>query len=179
MQRPDTSSGISAHADANLSSRGAAWSIVRYSADNYSNGDARALARKLAAGPDTGTKNLSVSDKAPLDSIVAGWLVANYADHLGIPGLDAKYQFRSYNFRNIMPSVARSVTNSQASVYPLQVRPIGSGTDNISATNQTGSGTYYRLSVAASSGDRTVKVLDPSGAVATFPGAHIYVLRVQ
>jgi hypothetical protein len=179
MQRPDTSSGISSHADQNLSSRGAAWSLVRYSADNYSNSNPRAFARKLAAGPDTGTKNLSVSAKAPLDTLVAGWLVANYADHLGISGLDPKYQFKAYNFRNIMPSVARSVTGSQAAVYPLQVLPIGSGADNISSTNQTGSGTYYRLNVPSGSGDKTVKVLDPSGGLASFPGAHIYVLRVQ
>jgi hypothetical protein len=179
MQRPDTSSGISAHADQNLSSRGAAWSLVRYSADNYSSGNPRAFARKLAAGPDTGTKNLTVSAKAALDTLVAGWLVANYADHLGIPGLDAKYQFKSYNFRNIMPSVARSVTGSQTAVYPLQVLAIGSGTDNISSTNRTGSGTYYRLNVTNGSGDKTVKVLDPSGSLASFPGAHIYVLRVQ
>ncbi|HUQ99234.1 MAG TPA: hypothetical protein VM166_07260 [Gemmatimonadaceae bacterium] len=179
MQRPDTSSGISAHADQNLSSRGAAWSLVRYSADNYSNSNPRTFARKLAAGPDTGTKNLVVSAKAPLDTLVAGWLVANYADHLGISGLDPKYQFKAYNFRNIMPSVARSVTGSQSAVYPLQVLPIGSGTDNISSTNQTGSGTYYRLNVPSGSGDKTVKVLDPSGSLASFPGAHIYVLRVQ
>jgi hypothetical protein len=179
MQRPDTSSGISAHADQNLSSRGAAWSIVRYSADNYSGDNPRAFARKLAAGPDTGTKNLSVSASTPLDTIVAGWLVANYADHLGIAGLDPKYQFKSYNFRNIMPSVARSVTGAQTAVYPLQVIPIGSGTDNISSTNRTGSGTYYRLNVASGAGDKTVKVLDPSGSLASFPGAHIYVLRVQ
>jgi hypothetical protein len=152
---------------------------VRYSADNYSNSNPRAFARKLAAGPDTGTKNLAVSAKAPLDTLIAGWLVANYADHLGIAGLDAKYQFRSYNFRSIMPSVARSVTGSQTAVYPLQVLPIGSGTDNISSTNRTGSGTYYRLNVPSGSGDKTVQVLDPSGTLASFPGAHIYVLRVQ
>ena len=91
MARPDTSSGISAHADENLSSRGAAWAILRYSADNYSNGDPRALTRKLAAGPDTGVLNFTLATGVPIDTLVSGWLVSMYADHLGIPGLDAKW----------------------------------------------------------------------------------------
>lgn len=174
MERPDTSSGISARADQNLSSRGAAWAIVRYAADNFSNGDVRALTRKLAAGPDTGVRNFTVSAGASIDTLVAGWLVSMYADHLGIPNLNAKYQYRSYNFRDVMPPIAQP-----SGTYPLQVQAIGSGSDNISSTNRSGSGTYYRLNVAANAGPKNVRILNPSGGVASFSGEHVYVLRVE
>jgi len=110
---------------------------------------------------------------APRDTIISGWLVSMFADHSGIPGLDAKYQYRSYDFRDVMPPVAKSAT------YPLAVTAIGSGSDNLSATNRSGTGTYYRLTTDASAGAKNVKILDTSGNVANFPGEHIYVLRVQ
>jgi hypothetical protein len=178
MPHPDTSSGLDSTSDANLSSSGADWAIGRFAADNYSNGDVRAFTRKLAAGPNNGIKNFTTVAGASLDTLMAGWLVSMYADHLGISGLNAKYQYRSYNFRNIMPPVAGSVL-SNGGVYPLQVTPIGSGSDNISTMVKSGSGVYFRLTVAANAGPKNVKVLDPSGANATFVGEHIYVLRLQ
>jgi hypothetical protein len=178
MARPDTSSGISSNSDANLSSSGADWAIGRYAADNYSNGDVRAFTRKLAAGPDNGIKNFTAVAGASLDTLMAGWLVSMYADHFGILGLDAKYQYRSYNFRNIMPPVAGSVL-SNGGVYPLDVTPVGSGSDNISTEVKSGSGDYFRLTVPANAGPKTVKILDPNGGDVTYAGAHIYVLRVQ
>ena len=114
-----------------------------------------------------------------MDTLVKKWLVSMYADHLGVSGLDAKYQYRSYNFRNVMPPVAKTVLSQAVAAYPLVVRGVGSGSDNISATNRSGTGTYYRLSVAANSGAKNVKVLDSSGNVASFSGEHVYVLRVQ
>jgi hypothetical protein len=100
------------------------------------------------------------------------------ADHLGIPGLNAKYQYRSYNFRNIMPATAGSVLDN-GGVYPLEVTALGSGSDNISTEVRSGSGDYFRLTVAANSGPKNVKILNPNGGDVTYTGAHIYVLRVQ
>ncbi|HST07900.1 MAG TPA: hypothetical protein VLJ83_06985, partial [Gemmatimonadaceae bacterium] len=108
-----------------------------------------------------------------------GWLVSMYADHLNIANLDAKYQYRSYNFRDVMPPVAKAVLSQQTAAYPLTVQSIGSGSDNISSTNRSGSGTYYRLSVSGSAGAKNVKILDTSGNPANFTGEHIYVLRVD
>jgi hypothetical protein len=179
MDKPDQFAPFSKMADTSLAVRGAAWAIVRYAADNFSNGDARALTRKLAAGPDTGVKNFAAATGAPIDSLVKGWLVSMYADHLGIANLPAKYQYRSYNFRSVMPPVAKAVLNQQAASYPLRVQPIGSGSDNITAQNRSGTGTYYRLSVAAGAGLKNVKVLDTSGKNAAFAGERVYVLRVQ
>ncbi len=179
MDKPSLYAPTSALADTNLATRGAAWALVRYAGDNYSSGDPRAFTRKLAAGPDTGVKNFTAAAGAPIDTLVKNWLVSIYADHLGIPGLNAAYQWRSYNLRSVMPPVARSVLNQSTPTYPLVVQSIGSGSDNIAATNRSGSGTYYRLNVPANSGAKNVKVLDSSGAVVSFAGAHVYVLRVQ
>lgn len=179
MVRPDQFSPMSKMADTSLAVRGAAWAIVRYAADNYSNGLPRALTRALAAGPDTGVKNFTAAVKAPVDTLVKSWLVSMYADHLGIANLDPKYQYRSYNFRSVMPPVARSVLNQSVATFPLLVLSVGSGSDNISSTNRSGTGTYYQLSVPSGSGAKNVKILDASGNVASFPGEHIYILRVQ
>ncbi|MGZ3483560.1 MAG: hypothetical protein ACXU96_08220, partial [Gemmatimonadaceae bacterium] len=172
------SSGISSNSDQNLSSSGADWAIGRYVADNYSNGDVRTFTRRLAAGPDNGIKNFTTVAGASLDTLMGGWLVSMYADHLGITGLAGKYQYRSYNFRNVMPAVAGSVF-SNGGVYPLQVTPVGSGSDNISAEVKSESGDYFRLTVPANAGSKNVKVLDSSGGDVSYPGAHVYVLRVQ
>jgi hypothetical protein len=181
MDKPNQFSPTSDLADTSLATRGAAWAILRYAADNYSNGNPRAFTKKLAAGPDTGVKNFAAAAGASMDTLVAGWLVSMYADHYAptISGLDAKYQYRSYNFRSVMPPVAKTVLGQMTPTYPLAVLAIGSGSDNISATNRSGTGTYYRLNVAANSGAKNVRVLDSSGNVASFSGEHVYVLRVQ
>lgn len=179
MDKPDQFSPTSKMADTSLATRGAAWAIVRYAADNYSNGLPRALTHALVAGPDTGVVNFAASTKVPIDTAVKGWLVSMYADHLGITGLDAKYQYRSYNFRNVMPPVARSVLSQSVATYPLRIQSIGSGSDNISAKNLSGTGSFFRLTVAAGAPAKNVKILDTSGNTASFLGEHIYVLRVQ
>ena len=179
MVSPDKYAPFMKMADTSLAVRGAAWAIVRYAADNYSNGAPRTLTHALSIGPDTGVKNFAAATKQPIDSLVKGWLVAMYADHLNISGLDPKYQYRTYNFHSIMPPVAKAVLSQQTATYPLTVQSVGSGSDNFPATNHSGSGTYYRLTVSSGAGTKTVKVVDASGNNASFPGEHIYVLRVQ
>lgn len=174
MQRPDTSSGISRGAAENLSSRGAAWAFVRYSADHFSSSNPPAFTRRLVAGPDTGLVNFNKVTATPLDTVVAGYLVANYADDLaGFNITNARTQYRSLNLRNLMPPINNGV-------YPLRVQALsGSGSTSLTGTNRTGSGNYYTLSVAANAGAKNVKVLDTGGSLVSYPGAHVYVLRVR
>ena len=182
MQKPDKFSPLSNMADTSLATRGADWAILRYAADNYSNNDPRAFTRKLVAGPDTGLKNFNAATKVAVDTAVKDWLISMFdGAHLSTPvaGLNAKYSLRSYNLRSVMGPVARSVLQNQSIIYPLTVTPVGSGSDNFSATNRSGTGTYYRLTVAAGAGAKNVKVLDSSGNPASFTGEHVYVLRVQ
>ncbi|HEU4749264.1 MAG TPA: hypothetical protein VFS56_12240, partial [Gemmatimonadaceae bacterium] len=175
MQRPDTSSGISRGAADNLSSRGAAWAFVRYSADHFSTSNPPAFTRRLVAGPDTGLVNFNKVTATPLDTVVAGYLVANYADDLaGLNITNVRTQYRSLNLRSLMPPV------NQGQGYPLRVEALsGSGTTSLTGTNRTGSGNYYTLSVSANAGPKNVKVLDTGGSVVSYPGAHVYVLRVR
>ena len=133
----------------------------------------------MAAGPDTGVANLTAATGASIDTLVAGWLVSMYADHRGIPGLASKYQYRSYNFQSVMPPVAKAVLSQTIPAYPLIVQSIGTGADSIPGMNRSGSGTYYMLTVAPGTGTKTVQIQDQSGSVASFPGEHVYVLRVQ
>lgn len=179
MDKPDQFSPTSAMADTSLATRGAAWAIVRYAADNYSNALPRTFTRALVAGPDTGVKNFAAATRVPIDTVVKGWLVSMYADHLGITGLNAKYQYQSYNFRSVMPPVAQSVLSQSTATYPLRIQSIGSGSDNIQSKNLSGTGTYFRLTVAAGATAKNVKILDTSGNAASFVGEHVYVLRVQ
>ena len=52
---------MSQQADTSLAVRGAAWALLRYAIDHFSNGDARAFTRSLVmtAPLDTGTVNLA------------------------------------------------------------------------------------------------------------------------
>jgi hypothetical protein len=180
MEHPDETSPTSDSAGTDLATRGAAWAFLRFAADNYSPaGDPRALTRALVAGPDTGIKNFVAKTQASRDTLTKGWLVSMYADHLGVPALDSKYQYRSYNMRNVMPPVAKAVLNQTTATYPLEVTAVGSGSDNIESKNRSGTGTYYRLHVTAGASAKNIKVLDTSGTVASYQGEHIYVLRVQ
>lgn len=170
LAKPDTSSPLSKHADVNLSTRGAIWALLRWTGDQYSGGNFRAYTRKLAAGPDTGVKNLTTVAGQPLDTLLAGWMVANYSDHSGIPGLPAKYNYVGYN----MPS---AVAGASSGVYPLAVTTLLAGA-SVSTKALPGSGTYYKITVPAGAG-RTILVQDPGGTTASFPGAHYFVLRID
>jgi hypothetical protein len=170
LARPDTSSGISKHADQNLSSRGAIWALLRWSGDHFSNGDFRAYTRKLAAGPDTGVKNITGVTAQPLDTLLSGWMVTIYSDHLSISNLASKYNYVGYNMRSV-------VAGANSGSYPLQITTLASGA-TISTSALSGSGTYYRVAVPAGS-PRTIKVQDSSGANVSFTGAHFFVLRID
>lgn len=170
LSRPDTSSGVSKHADQNLSSRGAIWALLRWSGDHFANGNFRAYTRKLAAGPDTGVKNITGVTAQPLDTLLSGWMVSNYSDHLGISNLASKYNYVGYNMRS-------AVAGANSGTYPLQVTTLASGA-SISTSALSGSGTYYKVAVPAGS-TRTIKVLDGTGANVSFTGAHFFVLRID
>jgi hypothetical protein len=170
LAHPDTSSGISKNADANLSSRGAIWALLRWSGDHFSNGDFRAYTRKLAAGPDTGVKNLTGVTAQALDTLLSGWMVSNYSDHNSISNLASRYNYVGYNMRS-------AVAGAIGAAYPLLVTTLASDA-TVSTKSLSGSGTYYRVAVPAGS-TRTIKIQDSSGANASFIGAHFFVLRID
>jgi len=168
--RPDTSSPTSDKARDQLGPRGAAWALVRYSADQYSGGNARQFFRRLAAGPETGITNLLLrTGNRPFDEIIGGWLVANYADNLGIPNLGAQFQYTSWDMRDIL-----SAANNN--VFPLLVQPL-TGTQGGQALS--GSGNYYTYDRPAQSGPVTLQLRNVQGQPLNSPDARVWMLRTR
>ncbi len=169
MLRPDTASPTSDRARDQLAHRGAAWALVRYAADRYSGGNARAFFRQLAAGPETDITNLMLRTGASFDDIVGGWLVANYAENRTIAGLDAKYSYPSWDLADVMKGV-----NNGA--YPLVVTSFpGSYTSPV----LSGSGNYYTHRLNGGSGPVNLNLRTSTGGVMSSPGARLWVVRLN
>jgi hypothetical protein len=177
VERPDTTGPIvsSAKAATNLASRGAAWALLRYVADWFSGGDPHNVMLKLAAGPDTGTVNLTKSAGVPLDTILGRWLVTMYTDHTGIPNLDPAYNYKSYMLRQIVSALL--IGNESSGGY-LPIKNVGDGTTTLQATVPASSASYFVTSLTTG-GARTIKITNTDGSVVTDAGGRIYVIRQQ
>ncbi|MBC7894819.1 MAG: Ig-like domain-containing protein [Cytophagaceae bacterium] len=170
MLRPDTASPTSARTRTELAQRGAAWALVRYAADQYSAGNARAFFRKLAAGPEVDITNLTLRAGKTFDDIVGGWTVANYTDNLGVANLNARYTYPSWDMRDVMSGVNNNT-------YPLLVTNFP-GT--FTSTAISGSGNYYFHRRPAGSGAVTLNLRNAgSAATVTNSGARISIVRLN
>jgi hypothetical protein len=169
LARPDTSSPISSRADRDLAPRGAAWALLRYTADQFAPGNARTFFRRLVAGPDSDVPNLVQHAGVPFDQILSGWLIANYADNLGIANLDARYSYTSWNMRDAVAGVV-------GGTYPLRVLTPGAA---VTTTAQSGSGVYFVSQRAAGAPAATFRMLSPGGGNVSFGGARVYIVRIN
>ncbi len=178
FQNPGPNAPTSMLADSSLAVRGAAWSFLRYAADHHAPGnDVKAFIRSLVPGPDTGVVNLlSKAGNVSFDSLATGWMVANTADDADIPGLAAKYTYRTYNMRS---NVAR--VNTPTQVYPLVVTPITTASFAANPLQaKSASANYFRFSRAAGAPARLFRMTNTDLATAaTFSGAHFIVIRTQ
>ncbi len=179
MINPGYYAPTSAGADTSLAVRGAAWSLVRYTADNYApNGNIKAFTRALAGGPNVGVDNLTLrAGSIPFDSLVAGWMIANYADDAGIPGLPTKYSYKSYNMRSNMS--AQPITASKT--FPLQINEVpGTGFVAAGLQARSATGDYFHFSRPGAGAARTFRLLNNDGTTsASFTGAVFYIVRTQ
>jgi hypothetical protein len=169
LARPDTSSPISSQAGKDLAPRGAAWALLRYSADQFAPGNARAFFRRLVAGPNTDVPNLVQHAGVPFDQIISGWLIANYTDNLGIAGLDNRYSYVSWNMRD---AVAGAVGGN----YPLRVNTPGAP---FTTTAESGSGVYFLAQRAAGAPVATFRMQNVGGGNVGFPSARVYIIRTN
>jgi hypothetical protein len=169
LARPDTTSPTSKSAATELPARGAAWALLRYTADQFSPSNARQFFRRLVAGPSSSVTNLVQRAGAPFDQIISGWMVANYTDNLAIPGLDPRFSYTSWNMRD-------AITGSSAS-YPLRVNTPGATPPFPNV--DSGSGAYFLAQRAAGAPVATFRMLNPGGGNVTFNGARVYVVRVN
>src|SRR5579872_3571151 len=120
MAKPGALGATSGHADTSLAVRGAAWSLLRYSADHYANGNVAAFTRALVAGPDTGVANLVARAGTSFDSVTAGWLPALYTSDDSIANLPDRYTFLSWNIRSIEAAVNQGT-------FPLVATTVSAG----------------------------------------------------
>jgi len=169
LVRPDTSSPIGSNADKDLGPRGAAWALLRYTADHYAPGNARAFFRRLVAGPQISVTNLVARAGVPFDQIISGWLIANYTDNLGVSSLDARYSYVSWN----MPG---AVAGAAGRNYPLRVFTPGAP---FTTTAQSGSGVYFLAQLNAGAPVATFRMQSPGGGNVGFPWARVYVVRLN
>jgi hypothetical protein len=103
--------------DADLQTRGAIWSFLRYAADRQPGGDGT-LWYKLVNTQSTGLTNLAEAlgtDPAPL---LRDWAVSLYMDD-NAPNVDRRFIQPSWNLRN-----ALSLVSTTGTVYPLSTRAV-------------------------------------------------------
>jgi Bacterial Ig-like domain (group 2) len=178
LQNPGPFGPTSAAADTSLAVRGAAWALLRYTADQYApGGDIKAFTLKLAGGPDVGVSNLIKNAGNPdFQTLISGWMIANYADDGGIPGLSSLYSYKVYDMRNIEKGLP-----SNAGLYPLKITNIsGSGFVVTSLQARSGSGNYFFALRNTGSLARTYRFLNADGATAaSFTGASWIVVRTR
>jgi hypothetical protein len=184
LAEPSAYGAIDSRADSALPDtmaavRGAAWSMMRYTADQYSGGVPAALTRALAYGPNTGVFNLQTSVSSvsgasvPLDSLEEGWLLASYTSGSGL-AVAPKYTFVSYNMQDV--ETGAFVT------YPLVPDSIliaSQVVTSVTGALQGNAGFYINLASLPPVPSISLELLNGDGTYATFPGARVFILRVQ
>ena len=126
--------------NANITTRGAIWSFLRYAADRRG-GDQRQFWFQLAnpTGDLRGLSNLTHSVTQDLASWTRDWSIANYADDF-VPGIQDGYKHQSWNVRTV-------VTPLNQGQWALATVPLDSVNTNFVSLNDGGA-LYLRFGVA-------------------------------
>ncbi|HEY8166666.1 MAG TPA: hypothetical protein VIF83_14025, partial [Gemmatimonadaceae bacterium] len=182
LKRPGALPPVSALADTSLGVRGASWSLLHYTADQYApGGNVKAWTKKLAAGLDGSTAIYGVtnltrqSGNVAIDSLLAGWLVANYTDDSGIP-VAGKYTYRVYDMRSNQGPISQPVGTYLLAITTITGASYNSGTLQL----LSGTGAYFQIPRVGGSAARTFRFLNADGTTAaSFPGASLIFIRTQ
>jgi len=178
-QRPDTVGAVVTddRVERDLAAFGAGWVFVRYTADWFSNGNPRTLTQALVASVDTGTTNLTTQTGAPLDTLLAHWLVTMYTDGQHIPNLPAQYNYKTYNLRDIVSALCSGDCSDTTHSY-LPVMAIGNGTNSTLIGVPSTSADYF-ITTQSTGQLRTIRVLGTGGTASTDLNGRLYIVRVQ
>lgn len=171
LLRPDTSTATSSRAEQNLAYRGAAWALLRYTADQYAGGNIPSFTRRLVAGPDTSTGNLSSKAGVPFDSLMTGWLLAMYADDNSASTL-SRYQFTSWNMHDVEAGL-------NGGTYPLLVGTLSTGSSSTSLQLRSATGVYYHVVNPATGPSAVFGLTAPGGGALSAAGARLYIIRLN
>jgi hypothetical protein len=152
-------------ASADLATRGAAWSFLRWAADRKG-GDPNALWHTLTTSSATGRANLGaalgVGDLAPW---LADWGVSVFADD-HVAGIAPRYDAPSWNARSIIPYV-------DDNPWPLPQHGL---TDAGVQVTLGASGNAY---LTATSGQPVTRLTVRSGGAPPPPGLYVQVMRTR
>jgi hypothetical protein len=183
LLNPGPMAPTSSMADTSLAVRGAAWALLHYAADQYApGGDVKAYIKKLAGGPDTGVVNMTKNGgNVSWDVLVSGWMAANYADNLGIPGLSSLYTYKVYDMRIIETAIDGNAKGGANGVYPLKVNTISGASYALTGLQaRSGSGNYFFIARDAGAPARTFRYLNADGSTAaSFTSANWILLRTR
>ena len=128
--------------DDDLATRGAAWSLVRYAADQDGGSD-QELFFRLVNGSRTGVPNLQDALGVDAMMLLQGWATSVYADDAGVP-LPERFTQPSWNFRSIMPALS-----GNGNRFPLRVEALGPDPAPRTFSLPAGGAAFVRFGVAA------------------------------
>lgn len=149
---PSTSSPY--RADDSLSTRGAAWSLLRYLADRSTGGD-NAFFYRLVNSTTTGLTNLRSVYSGDLAAAVREWSASHAVDD--VAATQAELQQPSWNFHSIFTTLYGT--------YPLRIQAMTDGV-TVSGSVLAGGTSFYKLTVPPG-GSASVALTDPSATAAT------------
>jgi hypothetical protein len=127
-------------ANDSLSTRGGAWSLLRYLADRKNAAADGDIFMRLVNSPDSGMPNMQGVFGSDLASQVRDWAVSNAVDDMVTT--DATLTQPSWNWHSVYPSTG--VT------YPLPITTMQNGVQ-YSGLVTAGGAAYYKIGVAANS----------------------------
>jgi hypothetical protein len=166
LAAPSASSPYRAGDD--LSTRGAAWSFLRYLADRKGASDGDVFAR-LVNNSAVGIVNLQSVFGSDIGSLVRDWSAAQAVDD--VQGVAAELQQKSWNWHSVFGGVTAS-----PALYPLAVTHMSGSTPSYSGTVVPGGSAFFDFTVAAS--DTATFTLDgQSGAPAS--NLQLVIVRTQ
>ena len=150
-----------------LSTRGAAWSLLRYLVDRTSTSDGNVWSR-LVNNTAVGVANLQsvFGDVAPL---VRDWHVSNVMDDA--PSAPTELSQKSWNWHSIFGGI-----DGIAALYPLPVTAMSPTTPTYSGAVVPGGAAYYTFTVPTS-GTATLTLGGQSGAAGS--NLQLVIVRTQ
>ena len=151
-----------------LTTRGAAWSFLRYLADRRGASDGDVFSR-LVNNATVGIPNLQSVFGNDVSSLVRDWSAAQAVDD--VQGVASELQQKSWNWRSIFGGVTAS-----PALYPLGVTHMSASTSSYAGAVVAGGSAFFDFTVAAN--DTATFTLDgQAGAPAS--GLQLVIVRTQ
>ena len=150
-----------------LSTRGGAWSLLRYLADRTSSSDGTVWSR-LVDNTNVGTANLESVFGRDFGNMLRDWTVSHAVD--GTPGVPVELQQPSWNWHSVFAGAG-----SFPLLYPLPVTAMD-GAQSYTGTAIAGGSAYYQFEVPAN-GTATLTLGGQSGAAGS--NLQLVIVRTQ